>query len=803
MIDDLYSTQKIIDSNLKDTSFQLGVVSTLNKHLRGLLVITSYPPRECGIATYSRDLISSMQNKFKESFDIKICAVVCDSENIDYSDVPEVKCTLNTDCAPTFQLLSENINADDSINIVVIQHEFGFFHENLDAFIQLLRTVEKPIIIVFHTVLPAPNEDLLKQIKLMASLTAGVVVMTQSSAKILINEYGLDCDLISIIPHGTHLVKHLDKSILKDMYHLNGRKIISTFGLLSSGKNIETTIAALPDVIKKHPDVLFLIIGKTHPVVFKLDGEKYREKLEKLVLDLKLQNNVLFINRFLPITDLLNYLQLTDVYVFSSKDPNQAVSGTFSYAISCGCPIVSTPIPHAREVLGKDAGIIIDFESPVQLSNAVNELLNDEQLRNNMSLNSLHKMAETCWENSANKHALLIKNTDPGNVSLKYSIPATNLAHIEKMTTAFGMLQFSKISQPDIKSGYTLDDNARALIAFSLDYSQTKNKEDLKFMQIYLNFIIYCQQPKGDFKNYVDADQKYTEQNNETNLQDSNGRAIWALGYLISLEKIIPEDLFIAAKFALGNAMYSILELHSTRAMAFSIKGLCYASSVRESLLELFLIRKLANRLVQMYRHESSFEWEWFESYLTYANSVIPEALLYAWAATKKIDYLGIALSSFDFLLKNTFRKDNIKVISNREWLQKGKDPTLELNGGEQPIDVAYTIIALAIFYDVFKKESYLIKMQNAFQWFLGANHLNHIMYNPCTGGCYDGLEEKYVNLNQGAESTLSYTMAKLTIDKYATEFSNINSYSKKNYIPLMQNGYSNVGLMQMNSTLL
>jgi hypothetical protein len=408
-------------------------------------------------------------------------------------------------------------------------------------------------------------------------------------------------------------------------------------------------------------------------------------------------------------------------------------------------------------------------------------------------------MAETCWENSANKHALLIKNTDSKNIFLKYTIPRTNLEHIKKMTTDFAMLQFSKMNQPDIISGYTLDDNARALIATCLDFSQTKNKDDLTYIRIYLDFIGFCQQTQGNFKNYVDADKNFTEQNNDTNLQDSNGRAIWALGYLISLESIMPKELLISAKLVLGNAMSSLLELHSTRAMAFSIKGLCYASSIRESKHELFLIQKLANRLVQMYRHESSFEWDWYESYLTYANSVIPEALLYAWAATKKVDYLGIALSSFDFLLENTFRKDNIKVISNKGWLQKGKNPMLELNGGEQPIDVAYTIIALSIFYDVFKKESYLIKMQNAFQWFLGANHLNQIIYNPCTGGCYDGLEESYVNLNQGAESTLSYTIAKLTIDRYTKEFRNINYNPQKSYIPLLQNTYSKVGLMQIN----
>jgi hypothetical protein len=188
-----------------------------------------------------------------------------------------------------------------------------------------------------------------------------------------------------------------------------------------------------------------------------------------------------------------------------------------------------------------------------------------------------------------------------------------------------------------------------------------------------------------------------------------------------------------------------------------------------------------------MYRHESSLEWDWYESYLTYANSVIPEALLYAWVATKNVEYLDIAKSSFDFLLINTFRRNNIKVISNKEWLQKGKDPLLELNGGEQPIDVAYTIMALAIFYDVFKSEYYLRKMQNAFHWFLGANHLHQIIYNPCTGGCYDGLEENYVNLNQGAESTLSYTLAKLTMDNYSNEFKALNAQKNNNYMPIRQ----------------
>lgn len=738
--------------------------------LPGILVITSYPPRECGIATYSKDLITSMQNKFRESFSIQVCAVECDAENHDYCDIAEVKYKLNTDCAPSFSVLTENINADESINMILIQHEFGFYRSNQDAFQELLSNILKPIIIVFHTVLPEPDEAHRKQLFAMSEFAAGIIVMTNSSAKILVNDYGLNIDKISIIPHGTHLVGHINKNVLKETYQLSGRKIISTFGLLSSGKSIETTMAALPEVIKEHPDVLFLIIGKTHPSVFKSEGEKYRSMLEEMVIKLQLQNNVLFINKFLPLNDLLNYLQLTDVYVFTTKDPNQAVSGTFSYAISCGCPIISTPIPHAREVLKNDVGIIIDFGNSLQLSSALNKLLGDELLRDNMSNNILHKMAATCWENSANEHARLIEKTDPQNISLKYSIPPTNLAHIKKMTTSFGILQFSKINHPDINSGYTLDDNARALIAICQNFEINANQEDLDYIRTYLNFIKFCQQPHGNFKNYVDKEMEFTNQNNETNLEDANGRAVWALGYLISLEPILPQNDVIVAKKILANAMYNMIGMHSTRAMAFCIKGLYYASSVKESLLGNFMIRKLADRLVQMYKHESSKNWDWFESYLTYANGTIPEALLCAWLTTRHQEYLTIAKDSFHFLLTNTFRGNNIKVISNKGWLQRGNLGLVEVNGGEQPIDVAYTIIALAKFYEVFNKESYLIKMQNAFQWFLGANHLHQTIYNPCTGGCYDGLEENCVNLNQGSESAVSYLMAKLTVEKFTKE---------------------------------
>jgi hypothetical protein len=520
----------------------------------------------------------------------------------------------------------------------------------------------------------------------------------------------------------------------------------------------------LPAVVKTNPDVLFLIIGKTHPTVIKQEGEKYRQMLEKKVAELQLQPYVQFINYFLPLPDLLEYLQLTDIYLFTSKDPNQAVSGTFSYAISCGCPIISTPIPHAREVLGNDAGIIIDFENPQQLTNAVFNLLNDEQLRKNIGSNGLHRMASTAWENSAIAHARLFEEIENNKISLQYDLPAINLDHIKKLTTNFGIIQFSKINHSDIDSGYTLDDNARALIAMCQHFELTKDEADVKYINIYFNFIKYCLQPNGYFFNYVNEEREFTEQNNSTNLEDSNGRAIWALGYLISINNLLPKKLITDAELVMQSSLLNINKIHSTRAMAFMIKGLYYGNTKNKSAQTISLIKELANRLVQMYRHEADREWQWFESYLTYANSILPEAMLCAWLATGNLIYKEIAKSSFNFLLSKTFTKNSIKVISNKNWLHRSEKPVPVAMGGEQPIDVAYTILALNKFYDVFTDEDYLHKMEISFNWFLGNNHVHQIIYNPCTGGCYDGLEENYVNLNQGAESTISYLMARLTV---------------------------------------
>jgi hypothetical protein len=297
-----------------------------------------------------------------------------------------------------------------------------------------------------------------------------------------------------------------------------------------------------------------------------------------------------------------------------------------------------------------------------------------------------------------------------------------------------------------------------------MHYKNHPQLESLQLIKTYLNFIQFCQQEKGDFLNYVDQEKNFTHQNYLTNLSDSNGRAIWALGYFISLSEKLPEAYVKLANEILVKSYQTIAEMHSPRAMAFAIKGLYYANTFQKNLVRTKLIKRLAERLLNMYLHESTEEWAWYESYLTYANAVLPEAMLCAHLDTRNELYKEVAETSFTFLTNILFNNQKIKLISNQTWLIKGKSAG---SYGEQPIDVCYTILALQKFYELNNKNGYSEKMNMAFNWFMGNNHLNQIIYNPCTGGCYDGIEETQININQGAESTLSYLLSRLTVSNH------------------------------------
>ncbi|TDQ80021.1 glycosyltransferase [Sphingobacterium yanglingense] len=731
------------------------------KKNRVVAFLSTFPPRACGIATYTTDLMQAIDDKFDASYEL--LAIPIENDDRHYSYPFEAWYRLKLWQVGSFECLSKMLNTSSNIDVLCIQHEFGLFEKKETAFLSFLARLNVTIVITFHTVLPHPEKWFAEKVSMIADKCEKIIVMTQNAADILKDDYRIEAHKIRVIPHGTHLAPASNKPALLDELALTERKVLSTFGLLGPGKSIETTLLALPSIIEKTPNVIFLIIGVTHPNLILQEGEAYRDMLKGMVKKQDMGEYVRFVDKFLSTEELIDYLLVTDVYLFTSNNPLQAVSGTFAYALSSGCPIVSTPIPHVLEVLDKDMGIIIDFAAPDQLADAVNEILADESRLDRIRHVNLQKTLPTSWQNSAIAHVNLFEELLGEKMTgLVYSLPKINLSHVYRMTTDRGFIQFAQGSRPDIGSGYTLDDNARALIAMLHHYQKYPKEQNLSYIEKYLDFIAYCMLRNGTFLNYVDKEGVFTSQNRDENLEDANGRAIWALGEIIGMSGILPKSLVEKATSLINQASENLLQYHSTRAMAFIIKGLGLLKEDSHQK----MIETLADRLCAMFEHESTPNWQWYESYLTYANSVIPEALLCAYLKTGRAIYKVVAYRSFDFLLSRIMINGKIHVVSNQGWIRRGQRSN-EPQGGEQPIDVAYTIIALDSFYKESQDIIYKQFLIQAFEWFLGRNHLGQIMYNPVTGGCFDGLEKETININQGAESTLSYLLARLTREEY------------------------------------
>ncbi|MFQ3173128.1 MAG: glycosyltransferase involved in cell wall biosynthesis [Flavobacterium sp.] len=729
-----------------------------------MLLVSSYPPRECGLATFSNDIVNAIKVVFGDTLPIEVCAL--QNKKSQYSYNKEVTYTINSSKLEEYQIIAEQINERKDIGLICIQHEFGLFGGAYgDYIVAFILALNKPIATIFHTVLPNPDEKRKKVVHAITDLSDKIIVLTTKSQEILTSHYDCPITKTQVIPHGNHSILWEQKEKLKNKYGLSNKIVLSTFGLISENKNIETTLFALTEIVIKYPDIIYFIIGKTHPEVIRKEGEKYRNLLIATVEELQLKNNVVFINEYLELKELLEYLTLSDIYLFSSKDPNQAVSGTFAYAMSCGCAIISTPIPHAVEALEHNAGILLkEFNHPEEFKAAMLWLLENKEERIAMGKNAFSLSHATKWENIAIKYGLMFGELTNRKDDLTFNLPPIKLDHIKQMTTERGILQFSKFSEPDPESGYTLDDNARALIDMVMYNKLFPDDDTLLMANIYLKYIEDIQRESGWFDNYKDYENQLTKQNAEVNLEDANGRALWSLGTVIAHKETLPVEFEFRAKNCWDKAIVRLSDISSPRAMAYAIKGLYnYYSVYKEDVIEKH-IEKLANELLRHYKINSEADWCWYEDYMTYANNVLPEAMMYSYLVTGKMKYKKIALTTFDFLLSHYFMKGQLKVVANRSWFKKQNERTFY---GEQPIEVATTIITLDLFNEVTRNRKYKDQLRLAFIWFLGNNHLQQIMYNPENGASYDGLEDKCVNINQGAESALCFFKARMIMEKY------------------------------------
>jgi len=721
-----------------------------------IVYLSTFPPRECGVATFTKDLADAIQRKYNPSLKAKVLAINNDITDM-YSYEKQVVHHITAGNIEDYIALARELNARDDIKLIHVQHEFGLFGgDHGDYLIPFFQIIEKPVVVTFHTVLPAPNQSLLRVVKLILEHSKAVVVMNEFSKQILLEEYGAKEQDIVVIPHGIPYVASPNGQTEKQRMGLQDHFVLSTFGLLSPGKGIEYALQALPKVLKRFPNLLYLIIGVTHPIVRKEAGETYRNFLHRQVEKLNLQNNVRFYNKYLTEEEIISFLRSTDVYLSPTLDRNQSVSGTLSYALGCGTPVVCTDSLCARSLVQPDTGVLVEPKDSKAITKALLQLCSDEKRVKEMGKTAFAETRHMTWPNVALAHFNLYQKIAP--IHDEQKLPLLALQHLKKLTDDFGVIQFAKHTDPDFRYGYALDDNARALMVAAMAFKQN-DPEALELLSRYLRFARFALRPNGSFANLVNARRRIVSQQLS---EDTQGRTLWALGYLVSQESL-PPNVRKEADRLFRKAIPAIGRIASPRATAFSLIGLYLYTKTKRNVRATKLFENLAQRQISQYGQYAKKDWLWFEDSLTYSNSKLSESLFYAYLATKKKSYLAAAEKSLNFLIDIAFERGYFSPIGQNGWYSRsGKRAHFD----QQPEDTSSMVQTLLVAYQTTGKVRYRKLALETFQWFLGKNHLNQMVYDESTGGCYDGLGQQTLNLNQGAESTISYLLARLAIEE-------------------------------------
>lgn len=726
-----------------------------------VLFVSTYPPRECGIATFTRDLANAIEKKFLPYLSTKVLAMNSNGVNM-YNYPQKTIYQLSDNDRKSYKKIAQKINRDKSIKIVIVQHEFGIFGGDYGKYlIDFLKELKKPKILNFHSILPRPEEDRVKIVRSIAKYVDEILVMTPKGVDILRKKYGLTTP-IRVIPHGIPTVSFERQKAAKKSLGFENKTVLFSFGMMSVNKSYEHVIKALPEVVKKYPNLVYIILGATHPNIIKHEGEVYRNSLIAKVKKLGLENNVKFYNKYVDSKEIIQFLKACDVYVCSSFTPEQITSGTLSYAMGCGRAVVSTPFLHAQDLVQKDRGILVDkFRNSKSFTKALLEILSDKKKLREMEMNNYEFTRKMTWPNVALAYGEIIREHIKVPDVFFEKLPEINVSHVKRMTDDFGMVQFAKYSDPDWKSGYTLDDNARALVVAAELYSKFRTPSLLKLVNTYFDYLKYVQDEDGRFYSLVSKDKKLNE---GAWSEDSQGRAIETVGYLSSVQAI-PNEIKKEAREMVLKALPNLNNIHAPRALSFAIKGLYYFNKENYSEEIIKIISKFADELVGLFEENSEVGWEWFEKELTYVNSKMCESLFYAYMVTRKENYLDVAVKSLNFLASKTFEKGVFVPIGQNGWFKKDGERAYF---DQQPVDTTSMLKALTLAYKVTRNSDYEKKALATFQWFFGKNTLKQMVYDEKTGGCYDGFDESAANLNQGAESTLAYLSARLEVENLA-----------------------------------
>jgi glycosyltransferase involved in cell wall biosynthesis len=744
---------------VRDATTALGIRARKGR-LSHIALIGNYPPRQCGIATFTADVRTAMLGAANQ---LKVDVVaMSDGEDIKYGAA--VDHVIRQDDVSDYLVVARRLN-ESGVELACVQHEFGIFGgpagENL---LILLENLRCPVVVVLHTVLDDPNDD---QRRVMAALlrrSAKVIVMAECGRQILRRRYHAPADKVVVIPHGTPDFPFVRPDAFKAKLGLEGRDVLLTFGLLSPNKGLESVIRALPDIVRDRPNALYVVLGATHPKLVQREGEAYRESLATLADTLGVGEHLRFVNAYVGMDELLGYLAATDVYVTPYLNERQITSGTLAYAVALGKPVVSTPYWHASELLGNDVGVLVGFNDSVGFASALTGLLSDPAKRQAMAERAYEKGREMIWARSGERYIETLVAAAATSVikALPAAPPAPkpDLRAVTRMTDSCGIFQHGRFCIPDRNHGYCVDDNARALIL--MHYARKAGVRDAdteKLSAIYASFVDHAwNDSAGRFRNFMSYDRQWLE---DVGSLDSFGRSLWALG---ETARLSPSGEMRAWALALADRVIPhVSGVNALHALSFSALGLAALAGVRRDhgqwRAALHHCGQSLDRALADTRRPG---WFWFQPTLSYDKARLPQALIAAGRALNEPSWRKNGLAALAWLAElQTGPTGCFMPVGNESF---GAPFTAPAPFDQQPLEAAAMVEACLDAVDISEgieaKAFWAEEAERAFAWYFGGNILGARMASADGAGCFDGLSRQGPNRNQGAESILALQMA-------------------------------------------
>jgi glycosyltransferase involved in cell wall biosynthesis len=739
-----------------------------------IAVIGNYLPRQCGIATFTTDLCEAISAEYGTA---RLLALPVNDTEQGYDYPARVRWSLTQDDVGSYREAAEFLNFNN-IDMVCLQHEYGIFGGPAGSHIlDLLRGLKMPVVTTLHTVLREPSPDQLRVMEEIADLSDRLIVMSKLSSQFLQEIFKVPGSKIDMVPHGVPDLPFLDPNFYKDRFGVEGKAVLLTFGLLSPNKGIENVIQAMPQILSKHANVVYLVAGATHPHILRREGDRYRASLQALAKEVGVESQVIFHDRFVSPEEMAEFIGAADIYITPYRHEAQVVSGTLAYALGAGKAIISTPYWHAIELLDDRRGALVPFQDPSAIAQKTIELLTTPALRHAMRKRAYLFARSMVWKRIAQGYMgsfAQVRSDRSESPRVQFSarttakflnqLPQLKLNHVNALTDDTGMQQHAIFTIPNRAEGYTTDDNARALI-FSVLLDEL-NVDDFGSAEApnpdwpfrYLAFLEHAfNSKKKRFRNFLGYDHRWLE---DQGSEDSHGRGLWALGTLLA--RSTNHGLRGAAGRLFEFSVPAVIGFHSPRACAYAVLGIqeylhSYAGDRDAQQIRL----ALARRLLHLYESIRRPDWKWFEDVVAYGNARMPQALLLVGSACGDERMLAAGIESLDWLMEiqRSQTGGHFVPIGSQGFYRQGNEPA---RFDQQPIEAAGAVSACLEAYRVTGDIGWRTQAWSAFNWFLGDNDLQVSLYDSETGGCRDGLHPDRANQNQGAESTLSFLMALL-----------------------------------------